>query len=298
METKRACERFIAFKSLNTQRRYETILAQLREYLAGQSIGSVTPNKALDYIRHLKDQGKSDATISNTIALLSALYRHLSDLDLIRGNPWALARIAIPARRHVQVRPTKLVPLELVPEILDLPDPRTKIGVRDRAILAVMFGGGLRRSEVVGLDMRDVLISADGSRLIIRESKAGKRQEQALPEWAAERLAELVAQRSGDGATPIGPLFPTYDLRGRERGRMSAASLRRLYSYYLEQVGLEGYAPHSARATAATALLQSGATDREVRDFLRHRTTGMVEVYDKRAAANDEIASRLTYGND
>jgi len=231
------------------------------------------------------------------VALLSALYRHLSDLALIRGNPWAMARNVLPARRHVQVRPTKLVPLELVPEILDLPDPRTKIGVRDRAVLAALFGGGLRRSEVVGLDLRDVLISADGSRLVIRESKAGKRQEQALPDWAAERLAELVAQRSGDGATPIGPLFPTYDLRGRERGRMSTASLRRLYSYYLEQVGLEGYAPHSARATAATALLQSGATDREVRDFLRHRTTGMVEVYDKRAKANDKIAGRLKYGN-
>lgn len=296
-DCKDAIERYLGFKAANTQRRYRTVLSDLRRYLAGRSVARVTPETALDYVRILVERKQSDATVANSVALLSALYRHLADLQLVRGNPWALARFAIPSRRRVQVRPTKLVPLELVSEICQLPDPRTKEGRRDRAILAVLFGGGLRRSEVISLDMRDVIIKVDGEsgRLVIRSPKAGYRQEQELPAWAVEALSILVSQRSGDGAVPISPLFPIYDKDGRERGRMSDVTLYRLYKRYLEEVGLDDYAPHSARATAATAALQAGATDRQVRDLLRHSTTRMVEAYDKRRSANADVANLVRY---
>lgn len=157
------------------------------------------------------------------------------------------------------------------------------MGVRDRAILALLFGLGLRRSEVRKITLRDITVSPAGIlHIVLRDTKAGKTQEQPIPDWAWEPISELSQQRMRDGATETDPLCTDY-YRGLANHRpLSDSSIARLYKRYLRKLGIDA-APHSARATAATLLKSNGVDDRDVALFLRHSTTRMVQVYDKRS---------------
>lgn len=255
----------------------------------------------ITWVRHqrLPDGSRyADASIALRLALLRRIFRHLSDLGVAAGNPFALLHDAIPTRQRVQKRPTKLIPYDAISRILDTPDAGTKKGIRDRAILAVMFGGGLRRSEVINLNMNDIGEAADGvPYLVIKSAKGGTTQHQSLPNWAWVRVLAYMEQRDADDPAAHDPLFAFYYKDGEARGRLSDSSLARLYKRHTRSAGVFGAACHSARATAVTMLKEMGFEDRDCAQFLRHRTTQMVQAYDKRARGPRTNPGRqLVYG--
>lgn len=290
-----ALERFLSFRRPNTRNAYSKALADLCSFLgyhdtdaAEAALRKLSADKAMAYLADLKRRPVPDGgtTSDNTLRLryfaLRSMYQHLSELGIIGRNPWAVAGKIISSRQQTQKRPTQLVPFDLVHELLTIPNARTKNGVRDRAMLALLFGCGLRRSELVGLNVADVKVSPKGTLFIeLSNTKAGKRRQQPLPRWAGESFSALVSQRKAEHAIDGDPLFPFYYADGRARERYSVESLYRLFRKYCKQLGIKA-APHAARATAATRLLDQGYHDRDVAQFLGHSTTGMVEIYDKR----------------
>ena len=248
------------------------------------------------------DATQSNATIHKKFAALRRIYRMLVSSNLgIAENPFEADRVPPPPKDAGRKRPTEMIDFDLVMEIVAIPDAKTPKGRRDKAILAILFGGGLRRSEVVGLRIGDIKKTSSGTTfLYLRHTKAKKDAEQALPRWAAEYLWDLVRERKTTGAMDGDYLFVGFTGKGGQTittKPMSDTGLYLLFKQYCMAAGAGAHAtPHSARATAITKLLADGIPHREVQEFSRHSSIQMVEWYDKRRFSVEESPAKdLSY---
>jgi site-specific recombinase XerC len=151
------------------------------------------------------DATQSNATIHKKFAALRRMYRMLIASNCgIAENPFEADKVPPPPKDAGRKRPTQMIDFDLVMEIISLPDLGTPKGRRDRAILALLFGAGLRRGEVVTLRIGDVRRTSQGTTyLYLRHTKAKRDAEQAIPDWAAEAISVLIedrrAQKASDG---------------------------------------------------------------------------------------------------
>lgn len=264
-------------------------------------------SKALSKERHSafgrKKEGleetQSNATIWKKFAALRRMYRVLIASNVgISDNPFDRDRVPPPPKEAGRKRPTEMISFELVTEIVNTPDASTPKGLQDRAILACLFGGGLRRSEVAGIRLGDIKTSRGGTTyLYLRSTKAKKDAEQALPKWASECVLAVKEQRKREGAFDGDYLFVSYRGKGgavSTNEPMSHSGIYKLFKSYCLLAGAGQFvSPHSARATAITKLLDDGISHRLVQEFSRHSSIQMVELYDKRRIGVDENPGKL-----
>jgi integrase len=197
-----------------------------------------------------------------------------------------------------------MISFDLVMSIVTAPDAQSPKGVRDRAILALLFGGALRRSELTQLRIGDVRQSSNGtSFLYLRSTKAKVDAQQALPKWSVTYLLAHLEQRRAEGGSEHDYLFVGYTGQGGKVPSSTAISdvgVYQLFKNYCSAVGAGPYVtPHSARATAITKLLTDGIPHREVQAFSRHASIQMVEHYDKRRFDVEKSPAKgLTFEDD
>lgn len=240
----------------------------------------------------------SNATIAKKVAALRRIYRMLIGSGLVAViNPFDGDRVKSPPKEAGRKRPTEMLPFESVKSLIAAADDNTIKGLQDKAILACLFGGALRRSEIVNLRIDDVRRSQKGTLFLhLRATKAGKDANQALPAWAATVVQKHLMQRKKSGAQPISPLFCSF--RGKAgliptNQPISASGVYKLFKLYCKRAELgDFFTPHSARATSITKLLSEGIPHRQVQEFSRHSSVQMVEHYDKRRIGVDENAAK------
>lgn len=281
-------EDYKTLKEPETQRALKTILRQLPKDLL-----QLDSRFAMVWTSNMRRKGLSDATIRQRLALIRSLFGHFLELDLITKNPWNAAWKATPHGQARQVNPTAIFPLSQIREVLNLPSDRTPRGVQHRAVLALLFGGAMRRGEVSSLNVGDFRTwGVDGISVIIRHSKAQKYQEQPLPRWARERFSMLISLRKRQGATESDPAFIT-----NWGTRMTGRTIHRVFTKYARQIGIKA-APHSARAAAVTKYLTDTKGDViGAQRLLRHSTIKQASMYDKRRTDESfNPANSLDYG--
>ena len=255
--------------------------AQSREVAKFETAGRAKKKDGLD-------STQSNATIHKKFAALRRIYRMLVASNVgVSENPFEADRVPPPPKDAGRKRPTQMVEFDRVLDIIAIPNAETPKGRRDRAILGVLFGGGLRRSEVVALRIGDVRRTSSGTTfLYLRHTKAKRDAEQALPPWSAEPLWELIRERKRGGAGEGDYLFVCFTGRAgttMTTRPMSDTAVYLLFKRCCIAAGAGLFAtPHSARATAITKLLSDGVPHREVQEFSRHSSIQMVEWYDKR----------------
>lgn len=283
-------DKFIQLKSPNTRRAYKTTLNQLANFLHPKPIEEATSLDIMDFLNSLAN--KAPNTIRHRYRLLKSYFEFLVAFDCIGKNPVLASKQAIMSRRPRQVRPTKMIEPELILRLLNLPDTRDRAGLRDKVILTLLTGGGLRRGEVVRLNVGDIHISVHGTPYLkLNETKAGQAQDRALPEWAWPIISELVSRRKQDGAQEGDPLLINYKGYGGKRGRLSVETLARTVKRYMKLVGIEASC-HSLRASFASRLKELGCEDRDVAFALGHKSVAQIQMYDKRARGVDQSAAK------
>jgi site-specific recombinase XerD len=254
-------------------------------------------------VKHTRKDGYqstlANATIRKKLTALRRIYRMLIAADLgISKNPFDSDSIPTPSSTSGQKRPTEMLDFNMVMRVVEAPTLDSPKGLRDRAILSVLFGGGLRRSEVVSLRLGDVKQTRKGTLFLrLRATKAKKDADQALPAWAADYVKKLLGVRKQEGALDGDFLFVSYRGKGGlipTNQAFSDSGLYKLFRHYCNKVNAGKFlTPHSARATAITKLLEDGIGHREVQEFSRHASVQMVEVYDKRRISVDENAAKV-----
>ncbi len=288
-EEMKLIEQFLRSRRPNTERNYATALDQFYDHIAPKALINARAGNVATFLNHLRSKAAPDGTplADETVRLRANAMRsicgYLVDTEYLPSNPFSIVRRLITGRQRAQKRPTALIPFELVNQMLELPDAATKNGKVDRAILAILFGGGMRRSEAHDLKLKDVQTDQTGIPfLALPHTKGGKSQRQPLPPWAWTAFARLVSMRKSDGAGPEDYMLVWYYLDGTPRGRITIHTLYRRYKAYAAMVGLTA-APHSARATAATMLAYVGWSEKRIAEFLRHSSTVQVDKYIKLA---------------
>lgn len=248
------------------------------------------------FVIELNRAQQSRASVARKLSGVRAFLRYLQREGLITGDPSAAA-VAPKLDRTV---PRHLSEPEMA-RLLETPDAATPLGRRDRAMLEFFYAAGLRLSELVGLDLEDVHLSA---RMVRVMGKGGKERllpfnrsaEAALRQWLPDReqlrgvdpppdsraaqprarLGEARATGRGRASRPNRePVF--VNARG---GRLTGRSVHRLVVLYMRRCSERtGISPHALRHSFATHLLQRGADLRAIQELLGHARLTTTERY-------------------
>ncbi|MEV4251726.1 tyrosine recombinase XerC [Spirillospora sp. NPDC049652] len=258
--------------SEHTLRAYLGDLRDLSHY--GATIGLSSPGD-LDlsvlraWLARQYAMGRSRATLARRTAAARTFTRWLYRRGVLATDPGPL--LGTPKR--TRDLPTVLAQDE-AGRLLDKMDVTGPIGLRDLAILEVLYGAGLRVSELCGLDIDDV----DAARKTVRVfGKGGKERTVPLGEPALRAVADwLRAGRPELRTDESGPAL----FLGARGGRLHPTSARRTVHTRIAEVGgVPDLAPHGLRHSAATHLLEGGADLRSVQEILGHASLQTTQLY-------------------
>ncbi|RKG98489.1 tyrosine recombinase XerC [Corallococcus carmarthensis] len=206
------------------------------------------------------------------LASIKSFYKYLVRQKLLSASPAKLVK----SPKLPKSLP-KVLPVEEVFAILDMPDLDSVLGLRDKAILEMLYGGGLRISELCGLDLLGVERS---SRIVRVMGKGSKERLVPLNAKAIQSLEAYLARRGEllakvhDGQDPDA-LFLNF--RG---GRLTPRSIaRHLDAYVLKLALARKVSPHAMRHSFATHLLGGGADIRSIQELLGHASLSTTQKY-------------------
>jgi len=275
-----AIERFLRFLTAErgasplTLKSYREDLRQLEEFL--RSAGCRTPGEASSVILRrfaagLHAAGYAASSVARKLASTRSFYAFGQREGWVPANP------AKPLRSPKRSRKLpKFLTGEEIGRLLAAPKPARAGGLRDRAILELMYSSGVRVRELVGLndadlDLRGGTIRVRGKGRRERLGMVGSHAQAALQAWLAGRPRPAIAPPRGAPR----PLFTN-----RFGGRLSVRGVARLLEKHLAVAGLSKRAsPHTLRHSFATHLLDAGADIRSVQELLGHKSLVTTQIY-------------------
>ena len=257
--------------SKNTIQSYESDILQLYQWNVSKNKKSITEIKKFDttqYISYLFSQNLKSTSVNRKISSLKTFFNFLLKKKLINANPFA-----------DQIMPKKPISLpksiseDDVVKLLDAPKPDSLIGLRDKAMLELLYASGVRISELVNIKFSDL----DLERNIIKVFGKGSK-ERLVPfgEDAAQCISAYIDERKKNkDIASIKYIF--LNNRGSKISRH--AFWHRLKEYCLE-IGLKrDISPHTLRHAFATHLLNRGADLRSVQVLLGHSDLSTTQIY-------------------
>ena len=255
-------------RSTNTLAAYRRDLAAYQEFLVGRRLtpASVTEPVVEDYLAFLRAAGRAPASVARALVSVRSLHRFLEDEGHVASNPAEdVQRPKVPSGLPKALSEDEVVAL-LGAVVGDDPVAR-----RDRAILEVLYGCGLRVSELVGLSFDNLDLHSG----LLRDLGAGARRRTVpLGGPAAEALAVWLTPSGRGSITPVrwarrGDADAVFlNARG---GRLSRQGAWGIVHHYGERVGLaDALTPNVLRHSCATHMLDRGADARVVQEMLGH----------------------------
>ena len=283
--------------SENSKRAYATGLRQFFAWLRGQSPRPFTKALVEEYRSSLLALGLSPATINLRLSPLRKLAREMADNGLMDGN---LARGIDNARNVKQegIRIGNWLTSDKASELLNAPDPDTLGGKRDRAILALLIGCGLRRAEVLNLKV-DQIQQREG-RWVIPDlvGKGMRRRTVPVPSWVKVRIEEWVLAAEIDLSG--GKLFRPVTKGGKLAGEALSdeKAIWNLVVKYAKATSLGKLSPHDLRRTCAKLCRKAGGDLEQIQFLLGHASIQTTERYlgtdqNLSTAVNDDLGLKV-----
>lgn len=258
---------------------YRRDLTRYAEFLADRELTTVAAVTSGDITAHAADLASrlAPASVARAVVAIRSLHRFAVVEGLSHHDP---ARDVPPPRQPKRL--PKALALDQVQTLLNAPDTTEPLGVRDAALLELLYGTGARISEIVALDVDDLsrLVGHDadpaaGLRLIGKGNKErlvplGSYARSAVAAWLVRGRPEL----AGRAHRPSAALF--LNSRG---GRLSRQTAWAVLQQQAERSGLSDVSPHTLRHTYATHLLDGGADVRVVQELLGHSSVTTTQIY-------------------
>ncbi len=274
-EAERAFERFLRAErnlSPHTQRAYAS---DLRQFLASTGEGSVPAEATSIDVRSFLAglHGRcGPATLGRKLAALRAYFGFL-----IREGVCALDPTAGMSAPRLPKRLPRPLPVDECMGLIDgVPAGPAAIERRDRALLELLYGAGLRVSELSALDVRDVDLHRGDVRVT---GKGGKQRVVPLPAATRVALAAWVDSRRAPGLLAQ-PLFTALRRGSAAPRRLGPRDVRRVVARRARHGGIASHVhPHRLRHSYATHLLDMGADLREIQELLGHASLSTTEKY-------------------
>jgi site-specific recombinase XerD len=290
-----------ASKAPATVRAYRSDLRAFSAWCDAQGRPSLpaAPETVADYIAALADDGAKAATITRRLSAISQAHKMAGHPSPTQDQLVRMTAAGIRRTRGTAPRQARgMLEDDIVAMVGALPGDLR--GLRDRALLLVGFVGGMRRSELVGLDVEDVIEEREGLRVTIRRSKTD--QEGVGREIGLVRgrhpMTDVVAAVTDWRAVAgidAGPLFREVDRGGRVgRERLSDRAVSRIVKAAAARIGIdpESVSGHSLRSGLATSAGAAGAPERMIMRTTGHRSEAMVRRYIQAGNIFTESASQ------
>jgi len=257
-------EKGLARHSLESYRRDLDRLQSWAER-CGKQISELARADLRKWIASLSREGLAPASIARAVSATRGFFKFLMLDGHIKSHP--AEDLDTPQRFSYL---PKFLTEDEINRLLSAPDVSTEEGIRDRAVLEIMYATGLRVSELIGLKQNDIDLLAG---LVVCHGKGNKERRVPLGKSAIHWLQQYAAVKAGYGKASSPNVFLH---RGRPFTRQLAWSMIKRHA---ENVGIKNVSPHTLRHSFATHLLQHGADSRSVQALLGHSDISTTQIY-------------------
>lgn len=252
---------------------YRNDLEDYLSYLEEKGISSIDTvgrNDVVGFEEELVVRGFAPSTIERRVSALKGFHQFLQRENYTQKNP--AQTILLPKKPEVL---PDVLSVEQVFALLDSQDDQGFIAKRNSAMLEVLYGCGLRVSELVGLDIDRVLFK-DGYLRVL--GKGNKERMVPLSGVAAQKLEEYISEVRPFLQKPYAKPTPAVFLNARG-GRLTRQSVHAVVSKAGLRIGVKNLHPHTLRHSFATHLLEGGADLRAIQDMLGHSDIATTQIY-------------------
>ena len=263
----------IRHKSLNTVESYKRDVTQYISYLDGTGvtdISSTTKTTVLSYLLYLQKEGRASSTVSRTLASLRSYYLFMMQNGVVKSNP--TSNLEAP---HVEKKIPKILSGEEVELLLEQPKNCDNKGIRDKAMLELLYATGIRVSELINLDVSDVNVPMSFVRC-----KGGKK-ERIIPmgHQAKDALENYINNVRKYMVKDENETALFVNCSG---ARLSRQGFWKLIKYYQHIAGIEtDITTHTLRHSFAAHLLENGADLHSIQEMMGHADISSTQVYSR-----------------
>lgn len=259
-------------RSANTRTVYSKALDDFLEWCNAQGEATIDDTVVKRHLQSLGDAGYAPATINQRLAAIRKLVCKGGECGLVESSAiTAISRIAGAGKRKAARKP--VLSAAAAETLINAPSPTTTKGIRDRALLAVLLGCGLRRPELVKLTITDVQSRSPRWILANVIDTRGRPRTISIPAWAKEAILGWLHQ----ARLKNGPLFPSISRSGTISSRaITVQSVLSIVANYGKLVGL-AVTPEDLRRTCAALCREAGGDLDQIRLLLGHASIETTE---------------------
>lgn len=278
-----AVDRFLEYlkvvknASVHTVRNYSIDLKCFKEYINGEKpidLSTIDRKVIRGFLAHLTANQSNKKTIVRRLSTLRTFFKFAFEQKMIAANPTE----SLETPKIDKKIPVSLT-YEHIQTLFDLPDTKTLLGLRDRAIMELFYSSGLRVSELTALNRKDI----DLKSLLIKLKGKGKK-ERIVPitknaaAWITAYLENPERYLDTDGH--LAEVDPEAVFLNKLGKRLTTRSVDRNFESYLKRSGLAGKAtPHTLRHTIATHWLERGMDLKTIQVILGHNSLATTTIY-------------------
>lgn len=257
--------------SKNTEVSYERDLKKLEQYLTEEGIETgeqVTSTVLNSYVLYMERRNFAASSISRSIASIRAFFQFLCQKDGWKENP--AEKLKAP---KIEKKLPDILTVEEVDLLLRQPKGNTTKGIRDKAMLELLYATGIRVSELIGLKVNDINLklgylncSSGGRERVIPFGTTAK---QAVENYMAKSRAQLLGEGKSD--------FLFLNCSGKS---MSRQGFWKVLKGYAASAGIhQDITPHTLRHSFAAHLVQNGADLKSVQEMMGHSDISTTQIY-------------------
>ncbi|MFD2179182.1 tyrosine recombinase XerC [Veronia pacifica] len=255
--------------STYTEKNYRRQLEPIAEFLAGQDIFQWHQVDA-GWVRQIASQAKRDGLKPGSIALRLSALRSFFDYLVHRGDLSANPAKGVAAPKQGRALPKNL-DVDEINQLMSV-DEDDPLAIRDRAMMELMYGAGLRLSELIGLDVRDIALRKGDLRVI------GKGDKERIVPFAGQAKEWLMNWLRVRGQLLKGPENALF--LSKLGNRISARAVQKRMAEWGQKQSVNSHInPHKLRHSFATHMLESSGDLRAVQELLGHADLSTTQVY-------------------
>ena len=257
--------------SLHTIKNYKDDLIIFENFLDIKKIddlNDVTYDVVRSYLKYLNDLKYKAKSVARILSSLRGFFKYLDQHNIVKDNPMVL--IATP---KIEKKLPKYLEYNEVEKLLNAPNLKTDIGVRDYVILEILYSTGIRVSELVNIKVKDIDMSAKEIRILGKGNKErivlfGKVLKEKLELYLASTYPKLNINNS------------PYLLVNKHGNKINDREIRTIVDDNMKIAGInKKISPHTLRHTFATHMLNGGADIKTVSELLGHESLSTTTIY-------------------
>lgn len=263
-------EKKMAQNSLEAYKRDVMEFSEVLKQKQNLTLKEASNTEVVAWLLKLKNDGKSAATVNRKVASIRAFYNYLTEKKVISGNPTINIKSPKIERKNIEY-----LSIAEIDNLLERPDKSLK-GLRDRAILELLYATGIRVSEIIEMDIEDVnlrmgFVACTGEHGKARIIPMGRPSRAAVEEYIYEVRPKLLRDaEKGEKA-----LFLNYT-----GSRLTRQGLWKLLKEYAKLSGIEHkLTPQTLRNSFAVHMIQNGADLKSLQELLGHEDIGATQIY-------------------